>query len=328
MGFLLNEKVFSIAEQSGKFLARQAKQISQYGEKKMVARLGISDEMLSVLTPFRRTSNKPCMLSDSKWFIKRFEQTRGSEYLPQDWSALSEAEKVDYIVKDRYQSLVANKIMNVIKDEPVEHSFGISKNGEIIFHDFGNMNEAETKQFTDYLTLQSTLKEANIDSVECSDIGMHIHNHPSFDGVHVEDTTAVGSSFSGNDMSNFMLFDIQGRVVDSLGHKFSFIPKKKRTKDHSVAELIGKYFDSIWHNKIFAKKEIKELVPKAKQKLEEYEAYLKIPNYNIEHAEQLKKEFMAIKGQITILSKPLEEQKNLFGKDPIIKEYFGKWDCI
>lgn len=328
MGFLLNEKILPMVKLSEKFLARQAKQVSQYGAKNKVCRVGVSDEMLNVFTPFRRTSNKPCMLSDNKWFIKHFEQTRGRAYLPQNWSTLSEAEKVDYIVKDRYQSLVGNKIMNVIKDEPVEHSFGISKNGEIIFHDFGEISKAETKQFNNYLDFQSCLKAANIKSIECADIGMHIHNHPDFHGVHVKDTTAVGSSFSGNDMYNFMLFDVQGRVVDSLGHKFSFIPKKKNAKDHSVAESIMRYFNNIWDNKIFAKKEVEELVSKNKQKLDEYETYLKIPNYNLEHAKQLKKEFMATRGQIEILSKPLEEQKNLFGNDATIKEYFGKWDCI
>ena len=329
MSFLINEKVFETIKLSKKFLSKQAKQVADFGEKKMVARLGVSDEMLNIFTPFRRTSNKPCGLSDNKWFIEQFEKTRGSSYLPKNWPDLSEADKIDYIVKDRYSSLVANRIMNTIKDEPIEHSFGINKNGEIVFHDFGSSNKAEIQQFSDYEKLRQTVKVAGIeDKVDCADLKIHVHNHPSFVGMDIDAINEVGSAFSGNDMYNFMLFDCQGRVVDSVGHKFSFIPKTKNTRDFSYAESAQKYFDHIWHDKIYAKKEVIELKNKLEQKLNQYTAYTNTPSYDVEQAKKLKGEIDSLFEQITITTKPLALQKELFGKDETIVKSFGKWDCI
>lgn len=329
MSFLINGKVFETIKQSKKFFSRQAKQIEAYGEKKMVARLGVSDEMINVFTPFRRTSNKPCTLSDNKWFIERFENTRGTEYLPSNWSELTDADKIDYIVKDRYSSLVANKIMNTIKDEPIEHGFGINKNGEIVFHDFGNSNKLEIKQFSDYENFRQKVKAAGIeDKVDCADLKIHVHNHPSFVGMDIDAINEVGSAFSGNDMYNFMLFDCQGRVVDSVGHKFSFIPKTKRVKDHSFAESAQRYFDYIWRDVIFARKECLEINKKLEQMGNQYETLINTRHYDLEQAKILKKEMDNLYKQLTIASKPLALQKELFGKDETIVKYFGKWDCI
>ena len=343
MTFLFIGKTFDIIELSEKFLSRQAKQIAKYGEKNTVVRVGVTDEMLNVLTPYRRTSNKPCQLSDNKWFIANFKNKRGNEYLPKNWADFSETEKVDYIVKDRYQSLVSNKIMNIIKEEPIEHSFGVSKNGEVIFYDSGTINKAETIQFKNYNEIQATIKNAHLEKkIECADIGIHIHNHPSFKQpfldpekkkrdfriMEVDNINKYGSAFSGQDMYNFMLFDCQGRVVDALGHKFSFIPKSANVKRHDYAESITKYFDDIWKNKIFAKKELSSLKKLCNQKMKDYEDYIKTSNYDVSVARKKLQEYLALDKEITLKTKSLPEQKELFGNDKIIEEYFGKWSCI
>lgn len=98
-----------------RYKERQKADISLYGELK-TERLGISEEELNELTPFRRLSKKPATLSDPEYFINQYQDVM-KEYL-QNWERfenLSQAEQIDRIVKYRYGRLVANKIMNKIQ---------------------------------------------------------------------------------------------------------------------------------------------------------------------------------------------------------------------
>lgn len=65
-----------------KYLVRQAKQVATFGEK-TVERNGVTKEILDDITPFRRLSGKKGTLSDPKYFIEKFENETGSNFLPQ-----------------------------------------------------------------------------------------------------------------------------------------------------------------------------------------------------------------------------------------------------
>ena len=91
---------------------RQATDIAKYGEKQ-IERIGVTDEILQKFTPHRRLSNKPCTLKnpkDYKYYISKYEKEMGEEYLPKDWVSLNDAQKYDFIVKDRYSRLVSKKL--------------------------------------------------------------------------------------------------------------------------------------------------------------------------------------------------------------------------
>lgn len=201
----------------GKYLARQAKQIATYGEKS-VERTGVTENMLSELTPFRRLSNKKGVLSDSNYFIKNFETETGNRFLPQNWSSLSTEDKLDYIVKDRYSRLVSHKIMGKIKDKPEEHLYLLNKDGDIVHYSKGDMG------FCDDVAIKG---------------GTSIHNHPGYlktmygkDEVeylkkhHPEKLKGV-TPFSESDIrvaiSNG---EKSAYVIDSQGHKFLFKPRQ------------------------------------------------------------------------------------------------------
>ena len=161
---LIENMTNSIKSKSVKFLSKQAKDIEIFGEK-LVERKGISDELLETLTPFRRLSKKPATLSDTKYFITKFETETGKEYLPINWNQFSEAEKLDFIVKDRYSKLVSHKIMSHIKSEKAEHFYGLDKEGNIVFFQKGNQTHCNG--------------EVPVD-------GTTIHNHPGYQRKYLD----------------------------------------------------------------------------------------------------------------------------------------------
>lgn len=97
----------------------------------------ISDDILDKYTPYRRLSNKPSALSDNKYFIYKFEKDATNE-LPKMWNKMTDIQKVDFIVKNRYEKLVSNKIMNDIKNSKVENSFILSTDGKIKYYGTNN----------------------------------------------------------------------------------------------------------------------------------------------------------------------------------------------
>lgn len=207
----IQELAGSIKPKSSKFLSKQAKDIEIFGEK-TVERMNVSDEMLEVFTPFRRLSNKKCTLSDPKYFITEFEKKIGKDNLPINWQGLSDEKKLDYIVHERYSRLVANKIMNKIQNEPIEHTFQLDEAGEVVAYNKGDSDSVVDilsygKQFLESLNIKLELPKAKID----------IHNHP--DGRKI-------SAFSSSDISHYNANQLKGYMVDSAGNKFSYTPKK------------------------------------------------------------------------------------------------------
>lgn len=97
----------------------------------------VSDNILDKYTPYRRLSNKPSALSDNKYFIDKFEKDATNE-LPKIWHKMTDSQKVDFIVKNRYEKLVSNKIMNDIKNSKVENSFILSTDGKIKYYGTSN----------------------------------------------------------------------------------------------------------------------------------------------------------------------------------------------
>ena len=201
----------------GKYLTRQAKQIATYGEKS-VERTGVTENILCELTPFRRLSNKKGVLSDSNYFIKKFETETGNRFLPQNWSSLSTEDKLDYIVKDRYSKLVSHKIMGKIKDYPEEHLYLLNKDGDIVHYSKGDMG------FCDNVAIKG---------------GTSIHNHPGYlktmyskeeveylQKHHPEKLKGV-TPFSEGDINTALSNGEKAAyVIDSQGHKFLFKPRQ------------------------------------------------------------------------------------------------------
>ena len=200
-----------------KYLVRQAKQVATFGEK-TVERNGVTKEILDDITPFRRLSGKKGTLSDPKYFIEKFENETGSNFLPQNWSTLSVEDKIDYIVKDRYSKLVSHKIMGKIKDKPEEHLYLLNKDGDITHYSKG-------------------------DGGYCSDVaikgGTSIHNHPGYLKTmysdseikylqeHHPDKLIGVTPFNDSDISTAITNGEKAAyVVDSQGHKFLFSPRK------------------------------------------------------------------------------------------------------
>lgn len=203
-------------QKSVKFLSKQADDIARYG-KNNIERVNVTDEMLDTFTPFRRLSQKPCTLSDPKHFIAKFEGEMGQDFLPLNWSKLSEAQKVDYIVRDRYSKLVSHKIMNQIKHEPIEHGFALNPKGDIVHYSGGNTTHT---------------------SVRVPENGISIHNHPGSERMLDIDEiallqkcrpTSLHSVPQGGEdlMQTFCTGERASYVVDSLGNKFVLEPSTK-----------------------------------------------------------------------------------------------------
>lgn len=211
----------------GKYLARQAKCIKLFGEK-TVERQGVTKEILDDIQPFRRLSKKKGSLSDPEYFIKHFEKETGSRFLPENWSSLSVEDKVDYIVKDRYQKLVSNKIMGKIKDKPEEHLFKLNKDGDIAYYSKGSQG---------FCGGEDELKVAD---------AISIHNHPGYmkteyseDEVkyiqkHFPERLKGVTPFSDSDIAESLRNrEKAAYVIDSQGHKFLY---KRRQDIHDIKE--------------------------------------------------------------------------------------------
>lgn len=195
---------------------RQATDIAKYGEKQ-VERINVTDEILQKFTPFRRLSNKPCTLKnpkDYKYYISKYEKEMGEEYLPKDWANLTEAQKYDFIVKDRYSRIVSNKIMANIQHENLEHCYVLNKDGDITGYSLGDLHSA-------------TVPKTEFD-------GTTIHNHPhnldqlGFNDLEVKispkefckNTPKSMTPHSSADIVNGYVIGGKHYVVDSNGNKF------------------------------------------------------------------------------------------------------------
>ena len=201
-------------QKTSKYLQKQADDIVKYGEK-TVLRENVSETLLDKYTPFRRLSQKPCTLSDPKYFIEKFEKNMGKDFLPLDWGSLSEAQKVDYIVKDRYSKLVSHKIMNNIKGEEVENLFSLNKSGDIIGYSKGVVDGVGTSII--------------------DDTAIAIHNHPAAIWYEPLEFKAAGypkffDGHSKGDIGTSVSYNVKSYVVDSLGNKFLFEPVQNFSK--------------------------------------------------------------------------------------------------
>ena len=205
----------TIKPKSAKFLSKQARDIEVFGER-AVNRESVSEDIVEAFTPFRRLSNKNCTLSDPKYFITKFEREAGHDLLPSNWQTLSETEKVNYVVNERYSRLVANKIMNNIKEEPIEHLFELDKSGNIIRYQNGSQSHCSG----------SSIAKGTIT----------VHNHPGFikgenscfDSMEIQylqkhhpQLLECEIPHGGEDISSFFNNqEYRAYVVDSQGHKF------------------------------------------------------------------------------------------------------------
>lgn len=173
----------------------------------------VSDEVLEKYTPFRRLSKKNCSLSDPKYFINQFEKNSKNE-IPKLWDKMTDESKIDFIVKNRYEKLVANKIMNDIKDSKVEKMFALSTDGKI-----------------KYASTQNSSKECSA-PLKIVENSISIHNHPrQFIGGNKEELAQINKishPFSATDyISTIFAKEKKSYVVDFLGTKYQFIPNYK-----------------------------------------------------------------------------------------------------
>ncbi len=207
---------------SPRYISKQKKDIAQYGEKFIPRYKTVTPEILEEITPFRRLSEKGSNLSDNKWFIDKFKKNTEEEFLPDKWEKMSEQEKANYIVRERYSSLVANKIMNKIKDETTEHSYSLYR-GDIINYSHGNKTSVTTEKYF-----------ADAD----------VHNHPV--GVILKNSTPAELQtyqilspnifsckvpHSGKDILGATIQNRKAYVIDSNGHKFVYMPKNRNRTD-------------------------------------------------------------------------------------------------
>lgn len=233
-------KISTAAQNSIKYITHQTKDISRYGEKGICKDYGITEEIVSTITPFRRLSKKPSTLSEPQYFIKNFEQKNGKDYLPANWTSMCEEEKVDFIVKERYSRLVTHKIMSNIQAEPVEHHYSIGADGELLTHDVGDKNNVFTKNLNKLLN----------DKIKDKQPEISIHNHPKIgeeiimEHIKKTDPAAIknmGQLFSYSDIANDLYKGMKSYLIDSFGNKFLFVPKKIYKGNKSVTQ--NTYFD-------------------------------------------------------------------------------------
>lgn len=217
-----------------RYITKQSLDIAKYGKKRVVYQ-GVNDEILKEFTPFRRLSNKKGTLSDPKYFIEKFERETNSKFLPENWNTLSDTEKCDLIVKDRYSKLVSNKIMNKIQNEETEHLFCLTPDGDIAIYNHG-------------------------DSGFCSDIGIKggisIHNHPGYlkTSYSNEELNFINKNYperlngivpfsSGDIIATIKSGERAAYVVDSQGHKFLFKPRTYTDNKQKTRDLFNIKFD-------------------------------------------------------------------------------------
>ena len=197
-----------------KYANRQLSDVLKFGRTRQYP--NVNEEILEKYTPFRRLSKKKCTLSDSSYFIQRFEQESPLE-IPKMWEKMSEADKVDFIVKNRYERILSNKIMTDIQSSKVEQSFILSTDGKIKYYDTVNSS-----------------KICYIDNRLLKD-SVHIHNHPiqfinkegCWEYSDLAQVNANSRPFSEPDIIEAIRSRAKkAYVVDAKSIKFQFIPRQ------------------------------------------------------------------------------------------------------
>lgn len=279
-------QLVSIVTKGAKYFARQSKDIAKFGEKR-IARQGVTDQMLDTLTPFRRLSAKPTTLSDPKYFIQKFETESGKNFLPLNWTNLSEAEKVDFIVKDRYSKLVSHKIMGNIKSDKVEHFYSLDTEGNVVFYKKGNQTHCSGEVPTDGTTIHNHpgLQRKCLDLDEIESIKRH---KPELLGSIAHGGEDIKSAFVSGERRSY--------VVDSMDNRFLLeIPIDIRTSKplDKLSASIGpmNYINKgdnvtlLTFNKIRSEKDAKvyEILEKGKS----YQQLKGSPEYNKDKMNQI-----------------------------------------
>lgn len=214
-------KTVYASQKPQKFLAKQVRDIEVFGTRHYKDG-NVPAEIIEKYTPFRRLSKKTCTLSDSKYFIEKFENDNKNE-IPKLWSKMSEGQKVDFIVKNRYEKLVSNKIMNNISKSRVEEAFGLTTDGQIRY--YGNYHSSR-----------------HCPGAENSNL-ISIHNHPIQFGIDYtkEEYKAINQSFhpfSQNDILHSIKRP-KAYVVDMNRNKYSLIPNKKLQNPYTLDDYIN-----------------------------------------------------------------------------------------
>jgi len=225
-----NVKIFNT--QSNYFL-KQKSDIAKYGKKANVKRFGVPFAIVQEITPYRRLSNKPIKFSDSKYFIERYEKQNPqiSSYV-EDWDTLSNEEKVNYIVKERYSELIIHKIMNLkLKGLFQEFEYALNMDGEIISLDIGKKESVTPKNYRRwfYNAIDNELLDEKMLTSRT------VHNHPSILSGYPEyiakqypsDIDKVGSPFSDLDIANCYRTGHISYVIDSYNHRYKYTPFRK-----------------------------------------------------------------------------------------------------
>lgn len=214
-------KAVYASQKPQKFLAKQVRDIEVFGMRHYKDG-NIPAEIIEKYTPFRRLSKKTCTLSDSKDFIKKFENENKNE-IPKLWPKMSEGQKIDFIVKNRYEKLVSNKIMNDISKSRVEEAFGITTDGQLRY--YGNSHSSRHCPGAENNNLIS------------------IHNHPIQFGVDYtkEEYKAINQSFHPFSQSDILhsIKRPKAYVVDMNGNKYSLIPNKKLQNPYTLDNYIN-----------------------------------------------------------------------------------------
>lgn len=206
------EKILSA--KPAKYASRQLDDVLKFGKTRQYP--NVSEEILDKYAPYRRLSKKKCTLSDGAYFINKFEKESPLE-IPKMWEQMSDADKVDFIVKNRYEKLLSYRIMNDIKNSKVEKSFILSTDGKIKY--YGTENSSR------HCSAPLDLRKDSI----------HIHNHPvqftKCDGFYeysdLPQVNANSRPFSISDIINSISGGVRkSYVVDSKGIQFQLIPKR------------------------------------------------------------------------------------------------------
>lgn len=203
-----------LSQKPASYVQKQVRNIELFGKTREYP--NVSSDILDKYTPFRRLSKQKCSLSDSEYFIKKFEKEYAVE-IPIKWTKMSEAEKVDFIVKNRYEKLLSNKIMNDIKNSRVEKSFILSTDGKIKYS--GTYNSSTHTPMPEELATDSVC----------------IHNHPVqfvqnsvWSYSELPQVNANARPHSISDMVHAIRRSVKkSYVVDSKGNKFCFLPSNK-----------------------------------------------------------------------------------------------------
>lgn len=217
------------------YIQKQLKNIEKYGKGRTYP--NVKPDVLEQFTPNRRLSKKKCTLYDKQYFIDKFEDESYNE-IPEYWGKMSDLNKVDFIVKNRYERIVSNKIMNSLKDSKVEHSYILSTDGKIKYYGTNN----STKNCPVPLELAKN--------------SICIHNHPkqivsSSYWTHSElgEVNSVPHSFSRTDLLNGLSrHEKKAYLIDFLGNKYKFVPNydyENRTESETYINAVSDILSSI-----------------------------------------------------------------------------------